>query len=124
MVKGIDVRISQLSFGYGSTPVLKAALFPNGGTTYVAFRPDPDNGMIETYRHYGAVTQVPDDLGLVYAKVIDTLPAGTYAGDFSAEAIQEFNMDYVLTTYRPHSGGTRISRAFPFLKISSYARLA
>ena len=31
---------------------------------------------------------------------------GTYAGDFSAEAIQDFNMDYVLTTYRPHTGGT------------------
>lgn len=85
---------------------VKATLFPEGGTTYVAIRPDPDNGMIETYRHYGAVTQVPDDLGLTYAKVVDTLPAGTYAGDFSAEAIQDFNMDYVLTTYRPHSGGT------------------
>ena len=85
---------------------VKAALFPEGGTTYVALRPDPDNGMIETYRHYGAVTQVPDDLGLTYAKVIDTLPEGTYAGDFSAEAIQDFNMDYVLTTYRPHTGGT------------------
>ena len=79
-----------------------SALVPEGTTVSIVH--GNDEGIWTTYP-YGNLTLILEGAGFTTVDIQATIPAGEYP-TFSAERLQEFDADWIFTTYRTDRGQT------------------
>jgi len=101
-------RFDELQANYRTRLEQVRSSLPKAGSppSYAAILTNAKDGTIDILGQYGALTTALDDLGLIRAPIMATVPEGTDRMRVGAESIGEIDMDFIFTSYLPENGAT------------------